>query len=96
VQRHGGELRRHGGALEDRSGLLAAAVSWAEVVVFPVDCIDHESVDNLKRLCTRQQVRYLPLRSAGIASFAAAFSSPPVEDAGQADASSSPICPRHG
>ncbi|MBJ2154383.1 DUF2325 domain-containing protein [Variovorax sp. IB41] len=96
VQRHGGELRRHGGALEDRSGLLAAAVSWAEVVVFPVDCIDHESVDNLKRLCTRQQVRYLPLRSAGIASFAAAFSGPPVEDAGEAGASSSPICPRHG
>ncbi|QSI31150.1 DUF2325 domain-containing protein [Variovorax sp. RKNM96] len=96
VQRHGGEFRRHGGALEDRSGLLAAAVSWAEVVVFPVDCIDHESVDNLKRLCTRQQVRYLPLRSAGIASFAAAFSNPPVEDAGEADTSSSPICPRHG
>ena len=96
VHRHGGELRRHGGGLEDRSGLLVAAVSWAEVVVFPVDCIDHESVDNLKRLCTRQQVRYMPLRSAGIGCFAAAFSSPPVEDAGGAGQSDSSICPRHG
>jgi hypothetical protein len=97
VHRHGGELRRHGGGLEDRSGLLAAAVSWAQVVVFPVDCIDHESVDNLKRLCARQQVRYMPLRSAGIGCFAAAFSSPPVdEDTDGAGQSGSSICPRHG
>ncbi|WP_269758576.1 DUF2325 domain-containing protein [Variovorax sp. E3] len=77
VLRHGGEFQRHGGRLEDRSGLLASAVSWADVVVFPVDCIDHESVDNLKRVCVRQQVRYVPLRSAGIGCFAAAFPARP-------------------
>ncbi|WP_431509355.1 DUF2325 domain-containing protein [Variovorax sp. DAIF25] len=102
VLRHGGEFRRHGGGLEDRAGLLAAAVSWAHVVVFPVDCIDHESVDNLKRLCTRQQVRYLPLRSAGIGCFAAAFSGPAegtqAQGEGREDgpAGTSPLCPRHG
>lgn len=98
VHRHGGEFQRHGGRLEDRSGLLASAVSWAEVVVFPVDCIDHESVDNIKRVCVRQQVRYLPLRSAGIGCFAAAFSSPPTEGAGaqgQHEANA-PICRRNG
>jgi hypothetical protein len=72
-------------------------VSWAEVVVFPVDCIDHESVDSLKRLCVRQQVRYVPLRSAGIGCFAAAFSSPPEESP---DAPGLPsggsICRRNG
>lgn len=93
VQRHGGDFRRHGGGLEDRSGLLASAISWAEVVVFPVDCIDHESVDNLKRICTRQQVRYVPLRSAGIGCFAAAFSRPSVQEAGPPD---TPLCQRHG
>ena len=93
VQRHGGDFRRHGGGLEDRSGLLASAISWAEVVVFPVDCIDHESVDNLKRICARQQVRYIPLRSAGIGCFAAAFSRPAPQEAGAPDAS---ICQRHG
>lgn len=100
VHRHGGEFQRHGGRLEDRSGLLASAVSWAEVVVFPVDCIDHESVDNIKRVCVRQQVRYMPLRSAGIGCFAAAFSSPPAEGAAvqgtHGQASDPPICRRNG
>lgn len=97
VQRHGGEFQRHGGRLEDRSGLLASAVSWADVVVFPVDCIDHESVDNLKRVCVRQQVRYVPLRSAGIGCFAAAFSSPPADEANvSAPAADGPICRRNG
>lgn len=97
VQRHGGEFQRHGGRLEDRSGLLASAVSWAEVVVFPVDCIDHESVDNIKRVCVRQQVRYLPLRSAGIGCFAAAFSSPAAQGAEVPESSpDAPICRRNG
>lgn len=97
VQRHGGEFQRHGGRLEDRSGLLASAVSWAEVVVFPVDCIDHESVDNIKRVCVRQQVRYMPLRSAGIGCFAAAFSSPPAQASGVPGAApDAPICRRNG
>ena len=97
VHRHGGEFQRHGGRLEDRSGLLASAVSWAEVVVFPVDCIDHESVDSLKRLCVRQQVRYVPLRSAGIGCFAAAFSSPPAESPeGPGLSSGGSICRRNG
>lgn len=96
VQRHGGEFRRHGGGLEDRAGLLASAVSWAEVVAFPVDCIDHESVDNLKRICMRQQVRYVPLRSAGIGCFAAAFSGPPSEADGAGPSAGRSICPRHG
>lgn len=96
VQRHGGEFRRHGGGLEDRAGLLASAVSWAQVVVFPVDCIDHESVDNIKRICVRQQVRYMPLRSAGIGCFAAAFSAPPADVGGASPSSDRSICPRHG
>jgi regulator of replication initiation timing len=97
VHRHGGEFQRHGGRLEDRSGLLASAVSWAEVVVFPVDCSDHESVDSLKRLCVRQQVRYVPLRSAGIGCFAAAFSSPPAESPeGPGLSSGGSICRRNG
>jgi hypothetical protein len=96
VQRHGGEFRRHGGGLEDRAGLLASAVSWAQVVAFPVDCIDHESVDNLKRICMRQQVRYVPLRSAGIGCFAAAFSGPPADADGAGPPPDRSICPRHG
>ncbi len=77
VTRHGGSFRSHDGGLEDRKGLLAPAVASSDVVVFPVDCIDHDSAGNIKRLCTRNQVPYIPLRSAGIASFVAGLAEVP-------------------
>ncbi|HEY4068885.1 MAG TPA: DUF2325 domain-containing protein [Burkholderiaceae bacterium] len=73
VLRHGGEFQHHDGGLEDRKGLLASGVAWARLVVFPVDCVDHDSATNLKRLCVRQSVAYLPLRGASVASFVAAL-----------------------
>lgn len=77
VHRHGGEIDRHDGGLEDRKGLLAAAIPRAQLVVFPVDCIDHDSAGSIKRLCARAGVAFLPLRSASVASFAAALSGLP-------------------
>jgi hypothetical protein len=65
----GGELVLHDGGLEDRKGLLAAALPGADLVVFPVDCIDHDSMNTLKRVCERHQVVYHPLRTASVASF---------------------------
>jgi hypothetical protein len=95
VRRHGGEFQRHDGGLEDRKGLLASAISWAEVVVFPVDCVDHDSVGNLKRLCARQDVAFIPLRSASVASFAAAFTARATEGAPTSPQPSNPIACRH-
>ena len=92
VQRHGGAFQRHDGGLEDRKGLLASGVAWAELVVFPVDCIDHDSASNLKRLCTKQGVPFVPLRCASVASFAAALAGVSRD----ADDPGSPTCLRHG
>ncbi|TDY39015.1 uncharacterized protein DUF2325 [Paraburkholderia rhizosphaerae] len=39
------------------------------MAVFPVDCIDHDSMNMLKRVCERSQVAYYPLRTASVASF---------------------------
>lgn len=89
VLRHGGEFQYHDGGLEDRKGLLAAGVGWAELVVFPVDCVDHDSAGNLKRLCLRQGVTYRPLRGASVASLAAALAPPAGDDPGRPD---SPGC----
>ncbi|HEY1609918.1 MAG TPA: DUF2325 domain-containing protein [Paraburkholderia sp.] len=65
----GGELTVHDGGIEDRKGLLAAALAGADLAVFPVDCIDHDSMNMLKRVCERHQVAYHPLRTASVASF---------------------------
>ncbi|MFM0054369.1 DUF2325 domain-containing protein [Paraburkholderia phytofirmans] len=69
VEAAGGELIVHDGGVEDRKGLLAAALPGADLVVFPVDCIDHDSMNTLKRVCERHQIGYFPLRTASVASF---------------------------
>jgi hypothetical protein len=94
VLRHGGEFGHHDGGLEDRKGLLASGAGWAHLVVFPVDCVDHDSATNLKRLCARQQVALLPLRSASVASFAAGVADP--DSGGDSDPVRSPICVKGG
>ncbi|MDR3097132.1 MAG: DUF2325 domain-containing protein [Paraburkholderia sp.] len=65
----GGELTVHDGGLEDRKGLLAAALAGADLAVFPVDCIDHDSMATLKRVCERHRVSWHALRTASLASF---------------------------
>jgi Uncharacterized protein conserved in bacteria (DUF2325) len=59
----------HDGGIEDRKGMFAAALPRADIVVFPVDCIDHDSMNLLKRVCDRHQVDYHPVRTASVASF---------------------------
>jgi hypothetical protein len=41
----------------------------ADIVVFPVDCIDHDSMNMLKRVCERGHIAWYPLRTASVASF---------------------------
>ncbi|WP_233835686.1 DUF2325 domain-containing protein [Paraburkholderia sp. ZP32-5] len=69
VEAAGGELVVHDGGVEDRKGLLAAALPGADIVVFPVDCVDHDSMNTLKRICERHSIDYHPLRTASVASF---------------------------
>lgn len=101
VDTAGGELTLHDGGIEDRKGLLAAALPGANLVVFPVDCIDHDSVNLLKRMCERHQIAYYPLRTASVASFVELIGRldaharevmPPDAQAGEA----SRFCLRHG
>lgn len=95
VLRHGGEYQRHDGGIEDRKGLLASATAWATLVVFPVDCIDHDSALALKRMCTRQGTRFVALRSASVASFASGVCVPDATES-RTGPPASPLCPRHG
>jgi len=69
VEDAGGEFQGHDGGLEHRKGLLPAMVAGADIVVFPVDCVDHDSVAVLKRVCQQRGIDYHPVRSASVASF---------------------------
>jgi len=73
VEEAGGTFATHDGGLEDRKGLLATAIARADLVFFPVDCIDHDSMNTIKRVCDRHAVPFFPLRTASVASFAKAL-----------------------
>lgn len=79
----------HDGGLEDRKGLLPALVPGCDLVLLPVDCVDHDSMNLLKRLCGRHGVHFRPLRTAGVASFLAAL------EAQQKPVQRNPLCIRH-
>lgn len=69
VEAAGGDLQIHDGGIEDRKGLLAAMVARADMVMFPVDCIDHDSMNTIKRVCDRHGVAWHAIRTASVASF---------------------------
>lgn len=97
VESAGGEFVVHDGGLEDRKGLLASALPGADLVVFPVDCIDHDSMNRVKRVCDRHQVRYYPIRTASVASFVELMARlAPAEPVRAGTPPASAFCLRHG
>jgi len=73
VQGWNGSFLHHDGGLERSMDELARAVSKADAVVFPVDCVSHGAITTVKKLCTQSRKPYYPLRSSGVASFLSAF-----------------------
>ncbi len=72
-ERRGATILHHDGGIEERGGLLAGLVSRADIVMFPVDCVSHEAVLVVKRLCRNAAKPYVALRSASLSAFGAAL-----------------------
>jgi hypothetical protein len=69
AERHGYELFIHDGGVEDNISLLPGLVSQTSAALFPVDCISHSAAGLVKRLCQDEQKKFVPLRTASLASF---------------------------
>lgn len=69
----GANFLAHDGGVEERNSVLAGLVSRADVVMFPVDCVSHNAVAAVKRLCRQASKPFMPLRSGGVGSFIAAL-----------------------
>ena len=48
-------------------------IGQAAHVVFPVDCVSHDAMLTIKRLCRQSGTPWSPLRSTGLAPFLAAI-----------------------
>lgn len=68
VERWNGKLIHHDGGLEKSLGELASAVTRADAVLFPADCVSHGAVNRVKQLCRQTMKPFVPLRSGGLSS----------------------------
>jgi hypothetical protein len=73
VEGTSGRFLHHDGGLEHNTALIPGLVSRADIVVFPVDCISHESAISVKRSCRLMGKRYMPLRTSSLACLLAAL-----------------------
>lgn len=67
VERSGAQFLHHDGGIEHSSSLLPGLVGKADVLCFPVDCVSHDAVAAIKRLCRQLEKPYRPLRTASLA-----------------------------
>ena len=73
VERTGARLLHHDGGIEHSSALLPGLISRADCLFFPVDCISHDAVATIKRLCRQLEKPYHPLRTASLATLIASL-----------------------
>jgi len=66
VERANGHLLHHDGGLEQSTALLPGLVSRADVALFPVDCVSHDAMNAVKRICDQAARPYVPLRTSGL------------------------------
>jgi Uncharacterized protein conserved in bacteria (DUF2325) len=62
-----GRFLYHDGGIEHSATLLPGLLSRADIAVFPVDCVSHDAVGAVKRVCGQLGKRYLPLRTSSLA-----------------------------
>lgn len=72
-EERGATVLHHDGGIEHHSDLLTTLTRRADVVLFSVDCVSHEAVLTVKRVCRQAGKRFIPLRSASTTAFLAAL-----------------------
>ena len=84
VERLKGQFRHHDGGIEHSMALLPGHLSGADVAAFPVDCVSHEAVIAVKRVCDQLGKPYVPLRTSSLSCLLSALAamSPQMSSSG--------------
>ena len=67
VERTGARFLHHDGGIEHSAALLPGLLNKADDLFFPVDCISHDAMATIKRICRQANKPYHPLRTASLA-----------------------------
>lgn len=75
VEACNGCFHHHDGGREKGIARLKTLFGKADAVVFPVDCVSHSALAEIKKLCRRLNKPYLPMRRSGRATLMRALRS---------------------
>jgi hypothetical protein len=78
VERYGGRLLHHDGGIEHNMALLPGLIARADLSLFPVDCVSHDAVAAVKRVCRQAGKPYRPLRTASLGALVAGLAALPA------------------
>jgi hypothetical protein len=73
VVKRGETLLSHDGGMEENLAALPGLISRADATFFPMDCVSHSAVIQIKKSCRDGHKPFTPLRTASVASFIAAI-----------------------
>jgi hypothetical protein len=76
VTKRGGTVLSHDGGIEEKLTALPGLIGRADAIFFPVDCVSHSAVGQIKKCCRDGNKPFIPLRTASVASFIFAVSNP--------------------
>ena len=83
VQKTGATLLHHDGGQSEALSLLPGLISQAQVVLFPLDCVGHNAVSTIKKLCKQAEKPYIPLPRSGLGSLLRALDHVPGPELGR-------------
>ncbi len=75
VESIGARFLHHDGGIEHSAALLPGLVSRADLTVFPVDCVSHDAMGSVKRLCRQAGKPFRALRTSSLTALLSALSS---------------------
>jgi len=73
VEAAGAEFKYHDGRDNGGERVLKNLVSWADVVLCPIDINSHSAALGVKKICKKMEKSYLMLRSSSVSSVARAL-----------------------
>ena len=76
VTKRGGTVLSHDGGIEEKLTALPGLIGRADAIFFPVDCVSHSAVGQIKKCCRDGSKPFIPLRTASVASFILAIRNP--------------------
>jgi hypothetical protein len=75
VERTGARFLYHDGGIENSMATLPGLLSRADFALFPVDCVSHDAMVCVKRLCRQSGKPFIALRTSSLTALLSALSS---------------------